>query len=1590
MKVAPEPKFTIEKLQEIEGSKAGFTKSELTGKDGQTVDYEIIVKNTGNVTLKFKPLSDPACEGISPSGEVTLTEGASQTYTCHHVLSGSGAYRNQASIEANEGAGSQSSNEVIVNIANEPKFTIEKLQEIEGSKAGFTKSELTGKDGQTVDYEVIVKNTGNVGLKFKPLVDANCAGISPSGEVTIAAGGSQTYTCHHELTGLGSYGNTASIEDPETAETSNEVVVKITAEPSFTIEKLQKIEGEASFTMLPLSGKDGETVEYEIVVKNTGNVSLKFKPLVDANCAGISPSGEVTIAAGGSQTYTCHHELTGSGTYGNTASVEGNEGTGTKTSNEVVVNITAESSFTIEKLQEIEGSKAGFVKTKLSGEIGQTVDYKIVVKNTGNVSLKFKPLVDANCTGISPSGEVTVAAGGEQTYTCHHELTAVGVYGNEASIEGNEGTGTKTSNKVEVEVAAKPSFTIEKLQEIEGSKAGFTKSELTGKDGQTVDYEIIVKNTGNVSLKFKPLSDANCAGISPSGEVTIAAGGSQTYTCHHELTGSGTYGNTASVEGNEGTGTKTSNEVIVKITAEPSFTIEKLQEIEGSKAGFVKTELTGKDGQTVDYEVIVKNTGNVSLKFKPLSDTKCTGISPSGEVTIAAGGSQTYTCHHELTGSGTYGNTASIEGNEGTGSKTSNEVVVKITAEPSFTIEKLQEIEGSKAGFVKTKLSGEIGQTVDYKVVVKNTGNVSLKFKPLSDANCTGISPSGEVTVAAGGEQTYTCHHELTAVGVYSNEASIEGNEGTGTKTSNKVEVEVAAKPSFTIEKLQEIEGSKAGFVKTELTGKDGQTVDYEVIVKNTGNVSLKFKPLVDANCAGISPSGEVTIAAGGSQTYTCHHELTGSGTYGNTASIEGNEGTGSKTSNEVVVKITAEPSFTIEKLQEIEGSKAGFVKTKLSGEIGQTVDYKVVVKNTGNVSLKFKPLSDANCTGISPSGEVTVAAGGEQTYTCHHELTAVGVYSNEASIEGNEGTGTKTSNKVEVEVAAKPSFTIEKLQEIEGSKAGFVKTELTGKDGQTVDYEVIVKNTGNVSLKFKPLSDTKCTGISPSGEVTIAAGGSQTYTCHHELTGSGTYGNTASIEGNEGTGSKTSNEVVVKITAEPSFTIEKLQEIEGSKAGFVKTELSGKDGQTVDYEVIVKNTGNVSLKFKPLSDTKCTGISPSGEVTIAAGGSQTYTCHHELTGSGTYGNTASIEGNEGTGTKTSNEVVVKITAEPSFTIEKFQEIEGSMTGFVKTELSSEIGQTVDYRIVVKNTGNVTLKFSKLTDAKCEGIAPSTEVTITAGGEQVYTCSHKLTASGAYTNTATITGNEGTGSKTSNEVVVNVAEPATCPKDAIVSNFNGTKVEPGEWVYFNAVINPHNTGAGDTIKFTKQKITVKLHNGEVIKLEAPNSTIKFENIAQGTTEFVGGEWVTKVPAKFTDNIFLGALDWHIPAGVQIAQAEPVTWEGDFTDAPPGFELQWQWAAAVYSTLPANYNELEVKPLHSTSEDKYHNGDQAGTPENEVVQENHTEGARGGGGSNYTGSYTNTGSCPDPPEGPTEGNPYATQEEEPVWLPWPGE
>jgi uncharacterized repeat protein (TIGR01451 family) len=353
----------------------------------------------------------------------------------------------------------------------------------------------------------------------------------------------------------------------------------------------------------------------------------------------------------------------------------------------------------------------------------------------------------------------------------------------------------------------------------------------------------------------------------------------------------------------------------------------KLQEINSSGLGFTTAQLTGTIGQTVDYEILVTNTGNVALTFSSFTDVNCdagTIAGGPGSSPVAPGESTTYTCDHVLRTEGIYTNDVTVTGTpEGETPITheSNQVVVEVpspTKKARFAIEKLQEIKGSGASFTRLTLTGAIGQTVDYEIVVKNTGEVALTFSGFSDANCdagTIAGGPGSSSVAPGESTTYTCDHVLTATGSYPNMATVTGTpelEAPITHESNRVVVEVPREPKFTIEKLQEIKGSGTGFKSSTLTGAAGQTVDYEIVVTNTGNVALTFSSFIDVNCdAGTIAGGpgSSSVAPGESTTYTCDHVLTGTGSYTNVASVTGTpegEAPISHESNKVVVEVPA------------------------------------------------------------------------------------------------------------------------------------------------------------------------------------------------------------------------------------------------------------------------------------------------------------------------------------------------------------------------------------------------------------------------------------------------------------------------------------------------------------------------------------------------------------------------------------------------------------------------------------------------------------------------------------------------------------
>jgi len=214
-----------------------------------------------------------------------------------------------------------------------------------------------------------------------------------------------------------------------------------------------------------------------------------------------------------------------------------------------------------------------------------------------------------------------------------------------------------------------------------------------------------------------------------------------------------------------------------------------------------------------------------------------------------------------------------------------------------------------------------------------------------------------------------------------------------------------------------------------------------------------------------------------------------------------------------------------------------------------------------------------------------------------------------------------------------------------------------------------------------------------------------------------------------------------------------------------------------------------------------------------------------------------------------------------------------------------------------------------------------------------------------------------------------LAHPFKCTS-AITSNFNGTAIAEGNYVWFNAVTKVSGLNTSPATIFVTHATITFTANGSTYLLHVPPSEITFStSTAVATTDFeilskeIGSPmgWDTDLPfSGLAGNDFLGALRFRVPAGGLPGGIKNVVWQVTFSSNTSGLTVNWQWGAAVYTSFSTSYNSLGVKPVDDNKASQYQNSDHAGTPEN--FKAFVVGGATGGGGSNFTGSYSGTGSC----------------------------
>ena len=189
-------------------------------------------------------------------------------------------------------------------------------------------------------------------------------------------------------------------------------------------------------------------------------------------------------------------------------------------------------------------------------------------------------------------------------------------------------------------------------------------------------------------------------------------------------------------------------------------------------------------------------------------------------------------------------------------------------------------------------------------------------------------------------------------------------------------------------------------------------------------------------------------------------------------------------------------------------------------------------------------------------------------------------------------------------------------------------------------------------------------------------------------------------------------------------------------------------------------------------------------------------------------------------------------------------------------------------------------------------------------------------------------------------------------------SWNGFTAPPGSVAWINAHFDPKNVPANTitTVSFTGVTLVV---NSTTYAL--PNGTVVFDPAATAPMTVVNadGSWTTTVNPSTSGDIFFDGQAIPVDANMQNGGHGNTgsTFSFSTSSTDNSLDFSWQWSAAVYTSWPGNA-AANIEPVAA-------NGLHPGAPQNTAVQKTLIQGPRGGGGSNFTGSWsgTGTGVCP---------------------------
>ncbi len=1274
-----------------------------------------------------------------------------------------------------------------------PAIDLEKYVSVDGQQTWQDADAPTGPEttsGSAVFFRFVIANIGNVPLSNVVLTDSDfdlssCPAIpnpmQPGDSYTCLFGPTPAQVGQHSnrATAVGGY-QEITVSDVDDAH------YYAPPRPAIDLEKDVSVDGQQTWhdadTPPGPQAALGGSAYFRFVVTNTGNVPLTQVVISDnvytlGGCFVPDP-----LLPG--QSHTCYHGpvATAIGQHTNRATATGLYQNQTLTdADDANYHVPSQPAIDLEKYVSVDGQQTWQDADTPPGpqtQVGNAVYFRFVVANTGNVPLSNVAISDnvytlAGCTVpnlLLPGQSHTCLHGPVAAVAGQHTNTgrATGVYQNQTLSDQDDAnyiaptptptatptrtptptftptptptrtptptlrpteTATPTATPTRTPTATptwtptstpvNPAIDVEKFVSVDGQLTWHDADTPPGPQtsaGSLVYFRFEVTNTGNAPLSSITLTDSVYTLGACTPPAVLAPG--QKYTCWHgPVTAQpGQHTNRATATGLYQNQTLTdADDANYYAPPRPAIDLEKYVSVDGQVTWQDADTPPGPQatlGGAVHFRFVIVNTGNVPLSNVTLSDSlyplqQCSPI-PNP---LAVGGSYTCTIGPLAAELGQHTNTAVAVGTYQGGSVDDrDDANYYVPSQPAIDIEKYVSVDGQQTWHDADTAPGPqtlVGSPVHFRFVVTNTGNVPLSTVAVSDSVYTLVGCTVPNPLDPG--QVHIClHGPVSAVaGQHTNTATVTGIYQNQTLTDADAANYLAPTPTPT----------------PTPTATLTPTATPTLPPTATPTATRTPTPL---------PTATPTVTP-----------------------------TATPTPTRTPTPIPAAPALDLEKYVSVDGQATwqdADTPTGPQAVAGSDVYFRFEVTNTGNVPLSNITLSDSDFVLNRCSPPSLLNPG--QKYTCWHGPTPaqVGQHTNTATATGLYQNQTLTdADDANYYAPPQPAIDVEKYVSVDGQSTWQDADLPPGPQtavGAMVYFRFVVTNTGNVPLSNVTLSDTVyalggCSPIPPP----LPAGAVYTCTIGPLPAQAGQHTNTASTTGvYANTTVSDADDANYTALSRPAIDIEKLVSVDGQSTWQDADTPPGPQaaaGNPVYFRFVITNVGNVPLSKVTLTDTVYPlGSCPPIPSPLAAGGSYTCTIGPLAATLGQHTNTSSTRGEyQGIVVTDADDAHYFAPSQPAIDIEKHVSVDGQASwqdADISPGPQSRIGDTVYYRLIVTNVGNVPLSNLGIADtqhtlAGCPPLPPSLDP-----GE-TYTCLYQTTvvdtaADCVYPNRATATG----------------------------------------------------------------------------------------------------------------------------------------------------------------------------------------------------------------------------------------------------------